>query len=215
MGPKYVDASCELAASTFQTSVASAYEVSLPDCTFDFSAFTGVSTCTAYYNAYGTFCQQLGSCSTPIIGDDSGSMHPCYSESPTYTDADGYGCSSWFGYDCTSVVADYGWTEVQAQSLLANCPICCAAYVPDSGSGSGSGRPRGSLAAQRRAVRATRHPGREAATALMGQRRVRSAPAWTSELLRSNDHSSSPALKATSSASRSSRPIPRRASLTA
>ena len=82
------DASCAASASIFQTSVASAYAAALPDCTFDYSAFSGVTTCTGYYAAYGTFCQQVGSCT--LVGDNSGSLSPCANENPSYTDKDGY-----------------------------------------------------------------------------------------------------------------------------
>ena len=50
----------------------------------------------------------------------------CTGENPTFVDEGGFSCDAWDGYDCTTAMADYGYTVAETQSLIANCPICCA-----------------------------------------------------------------------------------------
>ena len=55
----------------------------------------------------------------------------CSGENPSFEDADGNPCDDWDGYDCARADVDYGYTVAETQSLIANCPICCAGEVPE------------------------------------------------------------------------------------
>jgi len=50
----------------------------------------------------------------------------CSGENPSFEDAGGFSCDAWEGYDCTTAMADYSYTAAETQSLVDNCPICCA-----------------------------------------------------------------------------------------
>ena len=67
------DGGCKMSAESFEPST---YATLLPECTFDYSAFAGVTTCTAFYAAYGAFCSQIAACGDVVVSEDPGSGEP-------------------------------------------------------------------------------------------------------------------------------------------
>ena len=67
------DAGCKMSAESFETGTGATYATILPDCTFDYSAFAGATTCAQYYAANAAFCSQIASCGDVVVSEDPGS----------------------------------------------------------------------------------------------------------------------------------------------
>ena len=76
------DAGCKMSAESFEPST---YATLLPECTFDYSAFAGATTCAQYYAANAAFCSQIASCGDVVVSEDPGSGEPPPSPSPSPT----------------------------------------------------------------------------------------------------------------------------------
>lgn len=42
-----------------------------------------------------------------------------------FTSGRGHACTQWTGFDCTTAVADYGYSSDQMAELIENCPFSC------------------------------------------------------------------------------------------
>ena len=64
------DGGCKMSAESFEPST---YATLLPECTFDYSAFAGATTCAQYYAANAAFCSQIAACGDVVVSEDPGS----------------------------------------------------------------------------------------------------------------------------------------------
>ncbi|MCU0662412.1 MAG: M12 family metallo-peptidase [Myxococcota bacterium] len=68
-----------------------------------------------------------GSCGCGVAEGTCGTT--CVDNS-SFTDAQGYGCLDWVGYDCNRAVEDYGYTAAQETAIVSNCKKSCNLCSP-------------------------------------------------------------------------------------